>query len=180
MVKQLNIRLLRGKCWTGRKSWDRRAWDQVASAPRDLVSSRILDTYRTNWPILRPNPVSGNRSVIGNQNATISRSIGARSPDKDIAEHIAWLADVDDEGADIQDLIGDVVEDERLADGKVIDVILHGGGGMGDGGLLICSGGAGFQGDDGRQGNADQVWIEGGSGKRKGDILLDGGLNRLE
>src|SRR5579862_6555397 len=78
-----------------------------------------------------------NSSVIGNQSTAVRRSIGASAPDKDIAEHVSWLADVDDQGRRIENLVRNVIDDERLPDRQIVDVILHGCGGARDGRLLI-------------------------------------------
>ncbi len=69
------------------------------------------------------------------------------------------LGDIQDLGRGVANGGGDIVDDERIADAQVVDVILRRGGGLSDGSVAIGLGRIGDQRDGGCERDTDQVWI---------------------
>ncbi len=133
----------------------------------------MIGTYRAN-------SFAHRRRVVGNQAPAVARAVAAGAPDIHRIERLIGLADVDDQGTGVEDLVRDLVEDQGIADTEIVDVVLDGGGGGRDGGLLIGGGGAGLEFDGGFQGDADEIGIEGGAGGRVGGVVVERLLDRGE
>ena len=72
----------------------------------------------------------------------------------------------------IQDLIRNLIDHQFLSHGQVVDVVLGGLDGGGDGGLLVGLGGARNQGNCCIQADAYEIWIEGGAGEGESNCLV--------
>src|SRR3954447_15401061 len=64
--------------------------------------------------------------VVGDQVARVARAVVAAAPDVNVVERLVGVADIEDVGIGVEDLVSNVVDDQVLSNRQVVDVVLHG------------------------------------------------------